>query len=165
MSATSTVSGCAFARAAALAAAAALLSACAAKPLIGGPAPQPAAVPFVVPPQANVELVVTEAVAGPEQDTASFTKVFVDGKPIGQTAVAPRSQERRWSDLIPAGNHLFRFEQWYLPQVGEWGALDAQWQPPERFIRVADGSRTSITLRFSEGGRHFDFAVTRRPLP
>ena len=165
MSATNTACGSRSVKRLLAVGAAALFCGCAAKPLVDLPAPQPRAVPFVVPPAANAEVVVTEAVAGPEEDTASFTRIFIDGKPAGQTPVAPRSQPHRWADRIPAGNHLFRFEQWYLPQAGEWGVLDAQWQPTERFVRVSDGERTTIGLKFSDGGRRFELAVSRRSLP
>jgi hypothetical protein len=164
MSATSTLSASRSARTLAAAALAVVLGGCSAQPIVDRPAQAPV-VPFVVPPDANVELVVTEAVSGPEQDTASYTKIFIGGRLAGQTPVAPRSQERRWADRVPAGNHLIRLEQWYLPNVGDWGMLDPQLQPPERFVRVEEGGRTSIQLKFLDGARRHQLSVSRKALP
>lgn len=168
MSATSTACASRSARAVAALAAAAALAGCAGarvEKTQAGPPKAPPPPPFVAPASANVELVVAEAVAGPEEDVASFTKVFIDGQLVGQTAVGQKSQERRWAGRVPGGNRLFRFEQWYLPHVGDWAALDAQWQPPERFVRVDDAARTTIALKFSEGARRYELNVSRQQLP
>lgn len=147
-------------RAAALALAAALLAACGGAAPLVGPAPGAPAVPAPeipapppIPKDANVVLTVSEAVPGPDQDTAAYVKVFVDGKEAGQTAIGPKSQDKQWGAALEPGNHLFRFELWTLPLPGEWSPLSVQWQPPERFIRVMPGARTLIFLKFQDGGR------------
>lgn len=130
-------------------------------PLLPGhvrPAPSAA-----IPADANFVLAVSEAIASLEEDTASYTKIFIDGQPAGETAVGPRSQERRWGRRLEAGNHLFRFEYQVLPSTGDWTALDAQWQPTERFIRIEGGARTSAALKFYEGARRHDLRVSREP--
>ncbi len=156
-------------RAAALSAAAFLLAGCA-KTIkhvspIEGPPPQPPVVPYVVPVEANFIVTVSEAVADADEDVSAFTKVFVDGKPAGQTEIAPKSKEKKWGLALPDGNHLIRFEQWYLPLPGEWTPLGPQWQPEERFIRVERGLRTLVALKFSDGERRYSLQISREPIP
>ncbi|MBI3553452.1 MAG: hypothetical protein HY077_13230 [Elusimicrobia bacterium] len=112
---------------------------------------------------ANVLLLVAEAVGGPEEDLGSYTKVFVDNQPVGQTQMAPRSAQKRWGARLAPGNHLFRFEKWNLPMVGDWAALDAQWQPPERFIRMDEGTRAVVRLKFFDSGRGHNLQIAREP--
>ena len=114
---------------------------------------------------ANFVLTVSEAVGTPEEDTASYTQIVIDGRPAGRVPIGPRSQQRKWGARLEIGNHLFRFEQWRLPPAGDWGPLDAQWQPNERFIRVERGARTSVVLKFYEGGRKHEEQIAREPLP
>lgn len=114
-------------------------------------------------PDANFILQISEAVASREEDTASFTKIFIDGTLAGETEVGPRSQERLWGRRLDAGNHLFRFEYQILPGTGEWAALDAQWQPTERFIRVERGGRTRADLKFYDGARRHELRLSREP--
>ena len=133
-----------------------------AKPLAPGHVePAPAA---AIAADANFVLTVSEAVDSADEDTASYTVIYVDGKPVGKTPIGPKSQARQWGLKLPPGNHLFRFEYWILPSVGDWGALDAQWQPTESFIRVEEGARTSAALKFYEGAHQHDLQNSREPL-
>lgn len=125
---------------------------------VAPPAPPP------MPQNANFLLVVSEAVDSAADDLGSYTRVYVDGKPAGETPVAPKSQEKEWGALLPAGNHLFRFEKWNLPSTGDWAMLDPQWQPVERFIRVEPGQKTIVSLKFYDGGTKNDLRVVRQPL-
>ena len=122
------------------------------------PAPAP-----VIPADANIILTVSEAVASLEEDTASYTKVFVDGEPAGETSVGPRSQERQWGRRLEPGNHLFRFEYQVLPSTGDWTPLEAQWQPTERFVRIEGGAKTLVALKFYDGARRHDLQISREP--
>lgn len=99
----------------------------------------------------NFILVVTESVPNPDDDGISFTKVFVDGKEAGKTAVGRKSEERTLKLKLPLGNAPVRLEQWVLPGVGEWARLDDALQPRERFVRVEDGTIVRLELRFSDG--------------
>lgn len=117
-----------------------------------------------VPSDSNFVLSVSEAVAGPEEDTPAYAKVYIDGKPAGETPKGPKSQEKKWGAHLSPGNHLFRFEYWVLPGAGDWGLLDDQWQPTERFIRIEEGGRTAVPLKFYEGGRKHSLQTSREPL-
>jgi hypothetical protein len=97
----------------------------------------------------NFILVLTESVPNPDDDGVSFTKVFVDGKEAGKTAVGRKSEERTLKLKLPAGNQPLRLEQWVLPAVGEWTRLDDALQPRERFVRIEDGTIARLELRFS----------------
>ena len=120
--------------------------------------------PVPVPMDADFVLVVAESIASSEEDLLSQTKAFMDGKAIGETHVGAKSEEKRWGMRIEPGNHLFRFEQWVFTPPSAWGPLDPAWQPRERFIRIEEGSRAVLTLRFSEGGRrHTVQFVRERP--
>lgn len=134
-------------------------------PLVGPP-PQP-----IPPAEAkpvytnNFVLTVSEAVADSSQDLPSQTRVYVDGKLAGQTDVSPKSHDKSWGAALPDGNHLFRFEQWVLPAIGEWAPLADQWQPRQRFIRIEPGQRTLVTLKFSANERRYGLQIARDPLP
>jgi hypothetical protein len=132
-------------------------------PLIGPP-PQPEVKPFAIPADANFEITESETVASAEDDQPAFVKVWVDGREAGQTAVFPKSKDKKWGAALPPGNHLFRFQMWVLPTPGEWTPLAEGWQPPERFIRVEQGLRTLVTLKLYEGGRRHSLQVAREPL-
>jgi len=110
----------------------------------------------------NFVLVVAETVPDPGADGASFTKVFVDGREAGRTAVGRRSEERTLKLKLPSGNQPIRLEQWVLPPVGEWTRLDDDRQPHERFVRVEDGSIARLELRFSEGEASNNLALSRQ---
>lgn len=131
-------------------------------PLLPGHVPPAAAVALAA--DANLVVTVTEAVAALEDDRGSRTLIFIDGEPAGRIPDGPKSQERKWGLRLPPGNHLFRFEHWVLPAEGDWAPLDAQWQPVERFIRVEEGRRTEILLKFRDEGRGHSLEITRRPL-
>ena len=132
-------------------------------PIIGPP-PQPPVQAFVIPAEATFILTVSEAVGNPDEDLPSFVKVFVDGREAGRTATEPKSKERRWGEAVAPGNHLFRFEVWVQPTVGEPAPVRADWQPPERFIRVEPGQRTLVSLKFVDGGRRHALQTQREPL-
>jgi len=110
---------------------------------------------------ADFLLIVSEAVGGPDEDLGSYTKVFVDGKLLGQTQMAPKSVDKKWGMYLQPGNHLFRFEKWDETKVGPWTALDEQWQQAERFIRIEPGTRAVARLKFYDGGRGHALAITR----
>ncbi len=129
-----------------------------AKPVI------PVTPPVAIPQDANFEVQVDEVVDSAEDDIASYTKVYVDNAPAGQTQIDAKSKQKKWVARLAPGNHLFRFEKWNLPPTGDWQMLDPQWQPPERFIRVDEGQKTTVALRFYDGGRKFDLGITRAPL-
>ena len=134
-------------------------------PIVAAPPSQrqPMVPPVVIPADANFLLMVSEAIASPEDDVLSYTKVFIDGQPAGQTPIAAKSKEKAWGDVLAAGNHLFRFEGWVLPLPGEWTPLAAQWQPPERFIRIEPGQHTGVALKFFDAGRRHSLRITREP--
>ena len=99
-----------------------------------------------------------------EDDIASYTKVYVDNAAAGQTEINAKSKSKKWGAKLASGNHLFRFEKWNLPPTGDWQMLDPQWQPPERFIRVEDGQKTTVKARFYDNGRKFELQIAREPL-
>ena len=111
----------------------------------------------------NFILVVSELVPNPEDDGVSFTKVFVDGKEAGQTAVGRKSEERALRLKLPLGNAPVRFEHWVLPEVGEWTRLDDALQPRERFVRVQEGTVARLELRFAEGEASNTVSLSRAP--
>lgn len=114
----------------------------------------------------NLILVVSESVPNPDDDGVSFTKVFVDGKEAGQTAVGRKSEERTLRLKLPLGNEPVRLEHWVLPGVGEWTRLDDSLQPRERFVRIEAGSVARLELRFSDGEGANTLTVTREaPVP
>lgn len=100
----------------------------------------------------NFEAVVIEAVPNADDEGVSFTKIFVDGKEAGKTAVGPRSQEKRARLKLPAGNQPVRLEHWFLPPVGEWTRLPEPLQPRERFVRIEEGKIARLTLRYGPDG-------------
>ncbi|MCM2303746.1 MAG: hypothetical protein NDJ72_03540 [Elusimicrobia bacterium] len=114
------------------------------------PPPPPVAVVEVKDP--NFEVVVIEAVPNADDEGVSFTKIFVDGKEAGKTAVGPRSQEKHVRLKAPAGNQPVRLEHWLLPPIGEWTVLSEDRQPRERFVRIEDGTISRLTLRYAPDG-------------
>lgn len=130
-----------------------------AKPVI------PSSPPVVISTQSDVVLTVSETVNSAEDDIASYTKVYVDNLPSGQTDIGPKSQPKHWGAVLPPGNHLFRFETWDLPPSGEWEMLDPQWEPPERFIRVLDGQKTDISLRYYDHGFKNELTISQEAQP
>lgn len=132
-------------------------------PTAGDGAGRPAPPVDPVPPGANVVLVSSEAVPGPEEDVEAYVKVSVDGRDAGQTPALPKSREKRWGAVLAPGNHLFKFEVWSSTAPGSWTPLADAWQPPERFIRVDGAGRAVVTLKLSEGGRRHTLNVSREP--
>ncbi len=114
------------------------------------PPPPPVAIVEVANP--NFEAVVVEAVPNADDEGVSFTKVFVDGKEAGHTAVGPRSQEKHARLKLPAGNQPVRLEHWLLPPIGEWTRMSDALQPRERFVRIEDGTIARLSLRYGPGG-------------
>jgi hypothetical protein len=100
----------------------------------------------------NFEAIVVEAVPNADDEGVSFTKIFVDGKESGKTAVGPRSQEKRVRLKLPVGNQPVRLEHWLLPPVGEWTLMPEALQPRERFVRIEEGLIARLTLRYGPGG-------------
>jgi hypothetical protein len=150
----------------ALAGALGLAAACAPRAGVPSRPPLPpghveAAPPAPIPADANFLLTLGEAVGSPEADVGSYAKVIIDSEAAGQVQIGPKSQERRWGVRLPPGNHLFRFEYWVLPPAGDWAPLDAQWQPAERFIRVEEGSRIAVSLKFYDGARQHKLEIAR----
>lgn len=111
----------------------------------------------------NFILVLTESVPNPDDDGVSFTKVFVDGKEAGKTAVGRKSEQRTLKLKLPAGNQPLRLEHWILPAVGEWTRLDDAQQPRERFVRIEDGTIARLELRYSEGEASNTLTLSRQP--
>ncbi|MEK7233884.1 MAG: hypothetical protein AAB268_08710 [Elusimicrobiota bacterium] len=112
----------------------------------------------------NFEAVIIEAVPNADDDGISFTKVFVDGKESGKTAVGPRSLEKRTRLKLPVGNQPVRLEHWFLPPIGEWTRLPDAQQPRERFVRVEDGTIARLTLRYGPDGAA-SLALSRETAP
>ena len=100
----------------------------------------------------NLEVIVVEAVPNADDEGVSFTKIFVDGRETGKTAVGPRSQEKRARLKLPAGNQPVRLEHWFLPPIGEWTLMPEALQPRERFVRIEEGMIARLTLRYGPGG-------------
>jgi hypothetical protein len=113
----------------------------------------------------NFILVVTESVPNPDDDGISFTKVFIDGKEAGKTAVGRKSEARTLRLKLPPGNVPMRLEQWVLPGVGEWTRVEDALQPRERFVRVEDGSVVRLELRFSESEASNTLTLSRENAP
>lgn len=126
------------------------------------PPPPPVAVVEVENP--NFEAVVIEAVPNADDEGVSFTKIFIDGKEAGKTAVGPRSQEKHVRLKVPAGNQPVRLEHWFLPPIGEWTLLPEALQPRERFVRIEDGTIAQVTLRYGADGVP-TLAISREPAP
>jgi hypothetical protein len=126
------------------------------------PPPPPVAVVEVKDP--NFEAVVVEAVPNADDEGVSFTKIFVDGKETGKTAVGPRSQEKHVRLKLPAGNQPVRLEHWFLPPVGEWTRLPDALQPRERFVRIEDATIARLTLRYAPNGAP-SLALSREAAP
>jgi hypothetical protein len=97
----------------------------------------------------NFILIVSESVPNPDDDGISYTKVFVDGKEAGKTAVGRKADERTLKLKLPVGNQPIRLEHWTLPGMGEWTRLDDALQPRERFVRIEEGTIARLELRYS----------------
>ena len=143
-----------------------LLGACGAPRKGGGTLVPPAAARRASqePPEAenpNFVLVVSESVPNPDDDGVSFTKVFIDGKEVGKTAVGRKSEVRTLKLRLPPGNEPVRLEQWILPGVGEWARVEGALQPRERFVRVEDGTVVRLDLRFGEGEASHTVTLSR----
>ena len=157
-------------RAALLSGALVLLSACAAS---RASAPiEPATAPVSRAPQEppevkdpNFILLVSENVPNPKDDGISFTKVFADGREVGKTAIAHKSEERALKLKLPAGNILIRLEHWVLPGMGEPIRLSDALQPRERFVRVEDNAMARLELRFSDGEASNTLSLSREAGP
>ncbi|MFI5346442.1 MAG: hypothetical protein ACHQ51_08715 [Elusimicrobiota bacterium] len=124
------------------------------------PAPEP---PEVKDP--NFILVVSESVPNPDDDGISFTKVFVDGKEAGKTAIGRKVDERTLKLKLPVGNQPIRLEHWTLPGVGEWTRLDDALQPRERFVRIEEGTVARLELRFSSEEASNTLTLSRENSP
>lgn len=107
----------------------------------------------------NFDLTVREVVATPEEDTEVYAEVFVDGKPAGQTESGRRSQEKRWAAELEEGNRLMRFEVWDSSVTALRWPEDRQ--PRERFIRVEQGKKTKVELRFFDQGRQYELGISQ----
>ena len=116
------------------------------------PLPPPPPVAVIEAEDPNFEAVVIEAVPNAEDEGVSFTKIFIDGKEAGKTAVGPRSQEKHVRLKVPAGNQPVRLEHWFLPPIGEWTVLSEDRQPRERFVRIEEGTISRLTLRYAPDG-------------
>jgi hypothetical protein len=153
-----------------------LIAACGAPRKTSAGAPSVPAVP-PVPPQRqapaepaevkdpNFILAVDESVPNPDDDGVSYTKIYVDGKEAGKTAVGRKSEERELKLKLPPGNVLIKLEQWVLPGVGEWTKLDDSLQPRERFVRIEPGTIARLELRFSDGESYNTLTLSRSAAP
>lgn len=131
--------------------------------LLAGCAAPTGVAPPASPPAANLELRIVEVIERADLDGLSYAKVHVGGEPRGQTEIAPRSREKRWSGRVAPGNHPVRVELWVLPGTADWRRLPDDAQPRERFVRVEEGSRSVYSLRRHPSGR-YDYEVTREAL-
>ena len=116
------------------------------------PPPPPPLVAIVEVKDPNFEVIVIEAVPNADDEGVSFTKVFVDGKESGKTAVGPRSQEKHARLKLFVGNQPVRLEHWFLPPIGEWTLVPGALQPRERFVRIEEGTIARLTLRYPPEG-------------
>ena len=137
---------------------------CGAPKLAISPENRPPEAGFRIRPDANFELVISEAVSSAEEDADSYAKVYLDGFLVAQTSVGLKSQGKVWGERLAVGNHLFRLELWNTPRSGEGVPLDAQWQPQERFIRIEEGTRAKVALKFFDGGHNYSYQISREPL-
>lgn len=144
-----------------------LLGACAGPKQAKFPEPPPPPPPVAIVAEVkdpNFELVVSESVPNADDEGVSFTKVIVDGKEAGKTAVGPRSQEKHVRLKLETGNQPVKLEHWFLPPVGEWTRLPDALQPRERFVRVDASTIAKLTLRFGPDGAPA-LSLTRDPAP
>ncbi|MBI5624447.1 MAG: hypothetical protein HY924_11770 [Elusimicrobia bacterium] len=136
------------------------LCSCNRQAVVRPPAPEP---PKAVA-EVNFELTAVEVVESAEEDAVGLVKVFVDNELAGQTQAGPRSSERRWLGALAPGNRLLRLEQWAAGPTGDPQLLPEELQPRERFVRVEEGFRTRVLVRFTDGGRKSTIQVSRDPL-
>lgn len=122
------------------------------------PAP-PAQLPLA--PDANFEVVIHEAVERPDEEGTAYAQVFIDGTLLGQTPAGPKSTEKSWRGPVAPGNRLLRLEYWVLPGLGSWERLPDDHQPRERFVRVEDGHRIKVSVRFFDKARRNTIQVLR----
>ena len=113
----------------------------------------------------NFILAVSESVPNPNDDGISYTKVFVDGKEAGKTAIGRKADERTLKLKLPVGNQPIRLEHWTLPGVGEWVRLDDSLQPRERFVRIENGSIVRLELHFSGEEASNTLTLSRESAP
>lgn len=119
------------------------------------PAPPP------LTPEANLEVVIHEAVERPDEEGTAYAQVFIDGTLLGQTPAGPKSTEKIWRGHVAPGNRLLRLEYWVLPGLGSWERLPDDRQPRERFVRVENGHKTAVQVRFFDKTRRNTLQVLR----
>lgn len=115
-------------------------------------------------PDANLTVTAYEVVEKPEDEGTAYLKVYVDGAAAGQTATGPRSQEKKWEGAVPAGNHPVRFEYWVMTSTSDFSRLADDHQPRERFLRVEDGMRTKVEVKFYDQARKNAVTTAKEPM-
>jgi hypothetical protein len=113
----------------------------------------------------NFDLLSFDVVESPESDALSMIRIFSGNRLLGQTDTGPLSKPRRWQGRLPAGNLPLRFERWTLPGTGDWVRADEDFQPRERFYRVADDKPTKVQLKFFDSGRRYALEVVKDESP
>lgn len=127
--------------------------------------PAPSELPQETPkPELNIEVVEYEVVQDPKQEGISATCIYLGGELLGQTAAGLRSREKIWEGRLPPGNHLLKFQRWFFPGNHLWLKDNAAFQPRKRFIRVKEGSKTRVVLKYYAGGKKYSFQVSRKVL-
>ena len=138
----------------------------------------------------NLAIVTYEIVAKAEDDTPTRTAIYANGQSIGQTEPAPKSKKKIWDGRLPLGNHLIRCERWILvpsipasalsyvllssgtvapsPAIAssstlQW-AKDVRSQPWERFVRIEDGQRSKLEIKYFDDGREFSYDIQKEPM-
>ena len=129
------------------------------------PRPRPETKAAFAVPDANFEFTVYDVVERADEEGTSYAKVFVDGALVGQTPTGPKSHDKSWSGRLSPGNRLLRVEYWILPGLGSWERLPDDYQPRERYIRIEEGRKTKLRVKFFDRARKNSMEISRDPMP
>lgn len=128
------------------------------------PGPKPPDPPRADPDAPNLRVEVYEIVESPEKEAFSATRVLIAGREAGVTPADRKSRRKVWVGRVPRGNHPMRFERWIFDRVGDWTKAADAWQPRERFIRVREGHRTRVMIRYYYGGKKYVYRISREKI-
>ena len=137
------------------------LGACGPSAVVKAP---PAPTPAAPAPDANFSVTTYEVIEKSEDDGTAYLKIFIDGAAAGQTDSGPRSQVKRWEGAVPAGNRPVRFEYWIMKSTSEWSPLGEDHAPRERFMRVEEGVRTKVEVKFFDQARGNSVTLAKEPM-
>ena len=112
----------------------------------------------------NFQFIEHEVVQDSKEDGISATCLYWDGNLIGQTTPGLKSREKTWEGLLPPGNHLMEFQRWFFPGDTLWVKEKKDQQPRKRFVRVIPGSKTLVSLKYSQGGKKYAFDISKKAL-